>query len=125
MDLIVVSSIHIQSLQLACMLNYFMTYCLQEVITVLMCTASNIRLVGGAKSSSFHSGRVELFINGEWGTICDNSWSSNEARVVCRQLGYTSGTAYGGAVYGQGSGQIWLDNLNCTGSEDSILNCGH
>ena len=90
-----------------------------------MCTASSIRLVDGAKSPSFHSGRVEVFINGQWGTVCDNSWDSSDARVVCRQLGYTSGTAYGGAVYGQGTGRIWLDNLNCTGSEDSLLNCSH
>ena len=92
---------------------------------VLMCTATNIRLVGGAKSSSFHSGRVEVFINGQWGTVCDDFWDSSDARVVCRQLGYTSGTAYGGAVYGQGSGQIWLDDLSCYGYESSLLNCGH
>ena len=110
------------------MLNYFVTHCPHNVIIIiliLMCTASSIRLVDGAKSPSFHSGRVEVFINGQWGTVCDDSWDSNAARVVCRQLGYTSGTAYGGAVYGQGSGRIWLDNLNCTGSEDSLLNCGH
>ena len=92
---------------------------------VSMDTVTNIRLVGGAKSSNFHSGRVEVFINGEWGTVCDDSWSSNDARVVCRQLGYTSGTAYGRAVYGQGTGQIWLDDLICTGSESSLLNCRH
>ena len=90
-----------------------------------MCTAPSIRLAGGAKSSAYHSGRVEVFVNGQWGTVCDDFWDSNDARVVCRQLGYTSGTAYGGAVYGQGNGQIWLDDLICTGSESSLLNCGH
>ena len=85
----------------------------------------NIRLVGGTKSTSFYSGRVEVFINGQWGTVCDNSWSSNDARVVCRQLGYTSGTAYGGAVYGEGTGPIWLDNVRCRSYESSLLNCGH
>ena len=90
-----------------------------------MDTVINIRLVGGAKSSNFHSGRVEVFINGEWGTVCDDSWDSYDARVVCRQLGYTSGTAYGDAVYGQGTGQIWLDDLMCIGNETSLLNCRH
>ena len=86
-------------------------------------TALPIRLVGGAKSSSFHSGRVEVFIHGQWGTVCDNSWSSNDARVVCRRLGYTSGAAYRGAVYGEGTGPIWLDFVICLGYESSLLNC--
>ena len=93
------------------------------LITVCFCTALLIRLVGGIKSSAFHSGRVEVLINGQWGTVCDDSWSSNDARVVCRQLGYSRGTAYGGAVYGEGTGPIWLDNLACSGYESSLLNC--
>ena len=88
-------------------------------------TNVKIRLVGGAKSSAFHSGRVEVFTNGQWGTVCDDSWSSIDARVVCRQLGYTSGTAHGRAVYGRGTGPIWLDNVNCRGYESSLLNCAH
>ena len=88
-------------------------------------TALPIRLVDGAKSSAFHSGRVEVFINGHWGTVCDDSWSSNDARVVCRQLGYTRGIAYGGAIYGEVTGPKWLDDVACRGYESSILNCGH
>ena len=94
---------------------------------IILCTATRIpiRLVGGAKSTSFHSGRVELYINEQWGTVCDNSWSYNDARVVCRQLGYTSGTAYGRAIYGEGTGPIWLDYVRCRGYESSLLSCGH
>ena len=43
-----------------------------------------IRLVGGQSSNE---GTVEICINGVWGTVCDHSWSSSDARVVCRQLG--------------------------------------
>ena len=88
-------------------------------------TALPIRLVDGAKSSAFHSGRVEVFINDHWGTVCDDSWSSNDARVVCRQLGYTRGIAYGRAIYGEGTGPIWLDTVRCGGYESSLLNCPH
>ncbi|XP_072166776.1 scavenger receptor cysteine-rich domain-containing protein DMBT1-like [Diadema setosum] len=82
----------------------------------------NIRLVGG---SSYHEGRVEIYYNGAWGTVCDDEWDDNDARVVCRQLGYS--TSYAGAVsggtYGRGSGSILLDNVRCNGWESSLASC--
>ena len=49
------------------------------------CTDYDLRLVGGQVPNE---GRVEICMDQQWGTICDYSWDDNEARVVCRQLGY-------------------------------------
>ena len=49
------------------------------------CTNSAIKLVGGATK---YDGRVEVCYGGVWGSVCPSSWDSNDAKVVCRQLGY-------------------------------------
>ena len=57
--------------------------------------------------------------------MCDDGWGEAEATVVCRQLGLPYGRPWpvGGAVFGQGAGQIWLTYLQCTGSEDHLAAC--
>ena len=66
---------------------------------------------------------MEVYYNGEWGTVCDDGWDLNDAEVVCRQLGF--GTAVGVAYYGRRSGQIWLNYVNCIGTESTIGECSH
>ena len=50
-----------------------------------LCNNGDIRLMGG---SNMYEGRVELCWNETWGTICDGFWSTNDANVACRQLGF-------------------------------------
>ncbi|XP_048588805.1 hemicentin-2 isoform X2 [Nematostella vectensis] len=82
---------------------------------------TEVRLVGGR--SSMREGRVEVLHQGVWGTVCDDSWDLNDAKVVCRMLGYVAERAVGSAHFGQGSGQIWMDEVRCTGRERDIFQC--
>nr|KAG5695114.1 hypothetical protein BaRGS_017213 [Batillaria attramentaria] len=78
-----------------------------------------IRLVGG---KNYTEGRVEIQVNEEWGTVCNDGWDTNEARVVCRQLGGNA-RAWTNNHFGQGSGHPYLDDMACTGSESYLLQC--
>ncbi|EDO44639.1 predicted protein, partial [Nematostella vectensis] len=80
-----------------------------------------VRLAG---SSRKHRGRVEIYHNGEWGTVCDDSWDIRDANVVCRQLGY-QGKRSSCQTFGQGIGKIWLDYVRCTGTEKTLGSCAH
>ncbi|KAJ8048163.1 Galectin-3-binding protein A [Holothuria leucospilota] len=87
-----------------------------------MMNSTQIRIVG----SNEREGRVEVYHNGRWGTVCDDSWDDNDATVVCRQLGLgESGTAVCCGLFGEGGGPIWLGDVRCTGSESDIGACGN
>uniref|UniRef100_A0A8C6LKG0 Lysyl oxidase homolog n=1 Tax=Nothobranchius furzeri TaxID=105023 RepID=A0A8C6LKG0_NOTFU len=81
-----------------------------------------VRLAGYPRKHN--EGRIELFYKGEWGTICDDDFSTANANVLCRQMGFVSATGWThSAKYGKGQGKIWLDNVLCNGGEKSIEFC--
>ena len=81
----------------------------------------DVRLVDGANANE---GRVEIYHAGEWGTVCDDFWSTNDAEAVCGQLGYAgTASAHGRATFGEGTGQIWMDDVRCRGDEERLADC--
>jgi hypothetical protein len=69
------------------------------------------------------AGLVQVYHSGQWGTVCYNSWDMNDAKVACRQLGFTK--TVGPWYYGRGTGKVWLYNMQCAGTENSLDSCTH
>jgi len=83
-------------------------------------TTGSLRIADGATSKE---GRIEIYHNNQWNTICDDEWDDFDATVACRQLGYRIGVARQGGVVPRGEGIIAMDNVNCTGRELRLMNC--
>ncbi|XP_072170578.1 scavenger receptor cysteine-rich domain-containing protein DMBT1-like [Diadema setosum] len=82
---------------------------------------NQVRLIGGEDDTQ---GRVEIYHNGQWGTVCDNYWNIENANVVCRMLGFEGALRYSCcAMYGQGSGPILLEDVQCNGTERNLADC--
>ena len=69
---------------------------------------------------------MEIYYNGTWVTVRGDNWDLNDANVVCRQLGFERALkAINFAAFGEGTGNIWMRNVRCTGSESSLRDCAH
>lgn len=63
-------------------------------VTMYMCIACTHGVARLRGSSFSNQGRVEICVNGVWGTVCDDSWAQVDANIVCRQLGYSNSGSY-------------------------------
>ncbi|XP_048012018.1 antigen WC1.1-like [Megalobrama amblycephala] len=80
-----------------------------------------LRLSGGKGRCS---GRLEVYHNAVWGSVCDDLWDISDAQVVCRQMGCGAALrADGNSVFGAGEGVVWLKGVECRGNEIHLWDC--
>nr|DBA20796.1 TPA: hypothetical protein GDO54_017539 [Pyxicephalus adspersus] len=94
----------------------------QKIKVVKKIKHGTVRLVNDEKLPD--RGRLEIHINGEWGTVCNDRFDSKSASVVCRQLGYPYVIKVARrAEFGEGKLRILLDEVKCQGHEKTLLEC--
>ena len=103
-------------------------YCVSLILLlVFYCLDYAIRLVKSDPSQKDYEGRIEVFHSGQWGTVCTSyRWSAANSRVVCQELGYPDARVSSNyRAYGSGSTSqpIWLENVYCRGTEESLVDC--
>ena len=97
----------------------------------------DVRLVDGVLTDPGNGadpseGRLEVFYDGEWCTVCDDYWNEDEADVACRQIGFVGGSVkdwdrFRNSFFPPGAEDqtIALDDVTCTGSESELAECRH
>ncbi len=81
-------------------------------------TGATLRFAAGT------DGAIEIFHDGEWRAICDDGFAEADARVACRQLGFSGARGLSRTVT-FGSGSFWLDEVACSGTEARLDDCAH
>uniref|UniRef100_A0A8C5R9F7 SRCR domain-containing protein n=1 Tax=Leptobrachium leishanense TaxID=445787 RepID=A0A8C5R9F7_9ANUR len=120
----------VENLKDVFLIAYFIIYCYsyKDIIYLssiyFACSPAESRQLRLAAGPGQCAGRVEVYQQGEWGTVCVDHWDQKEAEVVCRQLGCGHAVSATTLVrHGRESGKIWLNDLKCKGSESTLWEC--
>ncbi|XP_059704131.1 uncharacterized protein LOC132328305 [Haemorhous mexicanus] len=94
----------------------------EQDVGVTCADAVELRLSGGGNPCA---GRVEVKLQGHWGSVADDSWDVKDAEVVCQQLGCGSASAASSALerFGVGDGLVSLALVDCSGDEATLWDC--
>lgn len=101
----------------------------QVYVTTYICASVSfhiekvVRIVDGPSPSD---GRVEVYWNDQWGTICDKNFDYDDGDVICKFLGYPEVEYvyfFTANKYGKGKGPMWFGDMKCKGNEDSPYKC--
>uniref|UniRef100_A0A8C2GG60 SRCR domain-containing protein n=1 Tax=Cyprinus carpio TaxID=7962 RepID=A0A8C2GG60_CYPCA len=95
--------------------------CDNEVAKITCSDHVPLRLSGGEGRCS---GRLEVYHNAVWGSVCDDQWDISDAQVVCRELGCGAALmADRNSVFGAGEGVVWMNKVECRGNEIHLWDC--
>uniref|UniRef100_A0A8C1RGV2 SRCR domain-containing protein n=1 Tax=Cyprinus carpio TaxID=7962 RepID=A0A8C1RGV2_CYPCA len=103
-------------------LSWGQNYCDEDEVAKIICSDHvPLRLSGGEGRCS---GRLGVYHNAVWGSVCDDLWDISDAQVVCRQLGCGAALrADGNSVFGAGEGVVWMNRVKCRGNEIHLWDC--
>ena len=77
-------------------------------------------------SNLSYVGRIELEIEGVWGTVEQVGWNIDDANVACRQLGYNSAVTpmwHTANIFQLEKTFFWMSNISCLGNDTSLFEC--
>eukprot|EP01084_Bolivina_argentea_P121112 214669_1 len=104
---------------------YLITHLVYAKVVIYGQQEGDLRLVDIIGDTTVNAGRLEIYYNNTWGTICDHRFDGNDANVACRQLGF-SGTAFSvKQSLPRGTGIIWLHDIKCIGNESKLIDCNN
>ncbi|XP_064596720.1 deleted in malignant brain tumors 1 protein-like [Liolophura sinensis] len=111
-------------------LPWGMTDCQHDEDVGLICMHTPVetipmRLENGEETAGSLSGRLEVLLLGSWGTVCGNSASQVTTVTLCGMFNYSHGEYVMDGRFGEGTGQIWLDEVICAGNETDISQCSY
>lgn len=97
-------------------------------LVVLFCVlavalATDVRLVDKQGNVNQQRGRVEVHLDGKWGQVCGNGFGSLDTTVICKTFGYANAGTVETGEHGIGSDPIVIGDVQCTGTETSLLHC--